>query len=138
MNTGGDMPTNKQRIVRQRASEGKSIRADESTSTNEKRPLFALHQMIPPACGESDRAQLFDHFRDWSSLTWNQIRADKHEGYGLERIPIEDFRRQIQNAVTPDVNHLMVGRYSQVGRFAGYPINEVFFVIVLDHDHTAY
>ncbi len=58
-------------------------------------PTFAFHKMVEPGCDYPTKGRYLDHFRALSSLTWKQIRADKHQGYGLEPIPVTQFSARV-------------------------------------------
>ena len=101
-------------------------------------PTFAFHKMVKPDCDAKTKGKYFDHFMALSSLTWKQIRADNHEGFGLEPIPTKQFVSRVRRATPPDVPRLAVGRVSKRMRFAGYVVGDVFYVVVLDPNHVSY
>ena len=101
-------------------------------------PTFAFHKMVPADCDHKTKGRYLDHFVALSSMTWKQIRHDKREGNGLELIRVTQFSAKVQKAVPPDVPHRSVGRVSKKMRFAGYAVEGVLYVIVLDPNHDAY
>jgi hypothetical protein len=100
--------------------------------------VFSFSKMIAPISDDSTRALLLEHLLRRGKMTWQTILGAPREGLGREQIPVHQFRAFIQAACPPDLEKLWVFRCSDVVRLIGYRVEQVFYVIYLDHDHSAY
>ena len=66
-------------------------------------------------------------------LTWDEINSSFKEQYGYETIPINNLRTSPNNPFNE--KKIYVFRYSQKGRFLGYKISDVFYIIKVDPNH---
>jgi hypothetical protein len=101
------------------------------------RPLFSLKDMAYNSkfCisrrTSNDRSSILKKLLMISQLTWKKIISEKKDGNGFEAIPRGSFTASLPTAVTPEVDELLVFRYSEAGRIAGYRDNDIYHIVLV-------
>jgi len=102
-------------------------------------PIFSLKHMhygggcCISNCESNDKAVILDRLLMLSQLVWKKITSEPKTGLGYETIPQYRFRKPIPPVVTPEVN-IMVFRYSESGRIAGYRANDMYHILMAGDD----
>ena len=103
-----------------------------------KKPIFSLRNIqyqgdyCISKCKEESKASILDTLLRISQLTWGQIKSRPREKLGCEPIPQDRFTAPFPLVITPDVK-ILVFRFSDIGRIAGYRDNDIFHIILVGH-----
>ena len=89
-------------------------------------------------CDRDNKSLIVDKLLKISQLTWKDIHSGRRQKYGYEHIPIKQFKVQLPLAVTPDMNNLLVFRFSDAGRMAGYKTQDIFHIVAIGPKHDLY
>lgn len=71
-----------------------------------------------------------------SQLKWKKILSSPKETFGKENIPLKQFKATFNNyaVISPDVNVLMVFRFSKSERMAGIRLKNVYEILAVGKD----
>ena len=99
-------------------------------------PLFSFKYLQIISFPEQRDVKFFHHFIErlhkYSTLTWLQMAVDKKHGYGFEYLSQSVMKHALPNAITPDVD-LMVLRSSNDNRaLVGFRKWQIFYVIFIE------
>jgi hypothetical protein len=125
--------------------QGRRISAHEvpepTVSNDKKRPLFSLEHMQQTysvkTCQVNDRAALASKLYEMSQLSWGELKQAPRHGQGFEHIPQNSIKAPMPKVLTSDIR-LMVFRFSGKKPMVGYRVEEVFYLLWLDHNFTLY
>ena len=102
-------------------------------------PIFSLKYINygGPCCisgrDSNERSVMLEKMLMLSQLAWKHIASQPKTGNGYEVIPQFRFNKPIPSIVTPEVK-ILVFRYSDAGRIAGFRINDVYHIIMVGDD----
>ena len=113
------------------------FRIPESVDYDQRKPIFSLREIrygnpgcistcLPPA-----RSSVLHTMLKLSQFTWAKISTFPKEKLGYEKIPRNQFKISVPSSITQDIEELVVFRYSDGGRIAGYRINDVFNIVLV-------
>lgn len=111
----------------------------ERVDYNSSPPIFSLKHIqygggcCISNCDSNDRSVILDKLLRLSQLAWKQIASQPKTGNGYESIPQFRFDKPIPNVVTQEVN-ILVFRYSDAGRIAGFRVNDIYHIIMVGED----
>ena len=111
----------------------------EKKDYNSMPPIFSLKYMqygggcCISNCEIKDRSVILDKMLMLSQIAWKQIVSQPKTGNGCESIPQFRFNKPIPRVVTPEVN-ILVFRYSEAGRIAGFRVKDVYHIIMVGDD----
>ena len=88
-------------------------------------------------CDDNAKVSIVDKLMRLSQLTWKQIYSQSKEKLGFEKIPRDKLKFPLPSIVTPEVN-IMVFRYSDAGRIAGFRAFDVYHIIAIGPNHDLY
>lgn len=89
------------------------------------------------AFDDSNKASVADKLLRLSQLKWKQIHSQPREALGYEPIPYDRFRITLPSTVTKETT-LLVFRFSETGRMAGYRINDTYHIVAVSSSHALY
>jgi len=101
-----------------------------------QKPIFSLRNIkyqgnyCISKCKEESKSAILDKLLRISQLTWRQIKSQSREDLGCESIPQDRFIAPFPSVVTPEVT-ILVFRFSNVGRIAGYRENDIFHIVLV-------
>ena len=101
------------------------------------KPIFSFRNMnyrganCLSHCDGPSRAKMVNTLLRLSQLTWSQILSTPKESHGKENIPIKQFKVSLPPIVTPDVESLMVFRFSKSERMAGIRHNDIYDILIV-------
>lgn len=105
---------------------------------NKLPPLFSLKHMSYQGsycisrCQQVEQAEILNKIQRLSQATWAEIRGwDKKMGF--EPMPPHRFQAALPSILTPDVT-ILVARYDQTGRMAGFRENDVYHIVLVGRD----
>lgn len=104
------------------------------------KPIFSFRNMkylgksCLSNCTSRSRASMVKTLLQLSQLTWRQILSSSRDSLGKENIPIKQFKVPLPQFVTPDVESLMVFRFSSSERMAGLRHNDIYDILVVGPD----
>jgi hypothetical protein len=107
---------------------------------NSLKPIFSFRHMqygsrhCLSQCCQDDKSCVADTLLQLSQFTWNQITSLRRQKLGFEHIPRKQFNAILPPFITPDVEKLIVFRYSKAGRIAGMRINDVYHILMVGAD----
>ncbi|GAA0871746.1 hypothetical protein GCM10009117_08920 [Gangjinia marincola] len=77
--------------------------------------------------------KFIERIQKLSTLSWNQINRESKHGYGFEKMPLNQIRKDMPPFITPDVQHLQVFRATGDNRvFLGLRKENIFHVIFME------
>lgn len=80
-----------------------------------------------------DKSGILNRLLRLSQLTWRQIASEPRKGLGFEVLPQHEFRHGFPDVVTSEVN-ILVFRYSDAGRMAGFRIKDIYHIVMVGDD----
>ena len=104
------------------------------------RPIFSFRHMnfggknCLSHCDKLSKASMIKKLLQLSQLTWSQILSSSKKSYGKENIPRKQFKVSLPRVLTPDVQSLMVFRFSKSERMAGIRQNDIYDILVVGAD----
>jgi len=130
------MAKNRNRLKPINPQQTSRFRIDERINYDEQKPTFSFKHMkyngghCVSRCSQQDKAAIVGKLVQLSQYTWKEIISFPREAYGYELIPTGQFTASLPKYVTPDVDKLMVFRYSQAGRLAGSRDRDIFHILL--------
>lgn len=88
-------------------------------------------------CDQQAQSFIVEKLLRMSQLTWRQIISAPKKGLGYEPIPRNRFKVPLPSVVTPEVP-LLVFRFSDSGRMAGFRDKDIYHIIVVGSTHNLY
>ena len=89
------------------------------------------------ACDDSHKAAVANTLLKLSQLKWKQIHSQPKEALGYEPIPYNRFRIALPPTVTKETT-LLVFRFSNKGRMAGYRQHDTLHIVAVSSSHSLY
>lgn len=111
----------------------------ETIDYNSHKPVFSFKHIkygggcCISNCDKKERANIIDTLLRLSQKIWKSISSEPKTGLGYEMIPQHRFKRPIPSVITPDVA-VLVFRYSQAGRIAGFRVKDIYHVVMVGGD----
>jgi len=84
-------------------------------------------------CDSESKSNILSTLLKLSQQTWAQIKSSPRNKLGFEKMPQEEFRIAMSSTVTPEVK-MIVFRYSDKGRIAGYRIHDILHVVLVGEE----
>lgn len=110
-------------------------------SPEQMRPKFSFEfltgKFCVSKCQRDDKAALISRLHMLSSKTWVELRDGRRHGFGYEIMYRADMRAKIPRHVTDDVP-LLVFRFNGKKVMIGYKEREVYYLLAIDRNFTAY
>ena len=115
-----------------------NIRPPSNSGSFDEHPIFDFQYLgnyreIP----RDEKKHFIDKLVVLSRLTWKEIHHSNRHQHGFERINLNQIRVQLVG-LTEDVNQVDVFRYHEMKPMIGIRSGEVFKVMYLDYNFTAY
>jgi hypothetical protein len=73
-----------------------------------------------------------------SRMSWQTIKQAPAKGLGAESVPRYRIKRPLPASVTDDVGFFYALHYVGKKRFIGYRIEQVFYILWVDHTFKVY
>lgn len=112
---------------------------DTVVSYDKSKPVFSLHNMkyggdnCISNCSEESRSAIIHRLLRICQYTWEELKSKSKHGLGFEPIPQGRFKVPFPQMVTEDVP-ILVSRYSDAGRMAGFRINDIYHIVLVGED----
>ena len=106
-------------------------------SSNTLKPYFDFQYIDRKTIKKIEKKeweQFTKRLRRLKDRTWDEINSSPKEQYGYESIPIKSLKK-IPSHPFKEEENIYVFRYSQKGRFLGYKVSDVFYIIKVDPNH---
>lgn len=129
------MGRNRNRFKKLTPRETPQFKIEEKIDHDKEKPVFSFIYMTylgshcVSRCSQQDKASIIARLLRLSQSMWKDIISQPKKS-GYETIPRRQFTVPIPKYATPEVDKLMVFRYSQVGRFAGTRHQNTFHVLL--------
>lgn len=121
----------------------KSVGSSAEDNPDTLPPVFSLEHMRDRSgysvtcCDSDDQAALSRKLFQLSQMKWRDIRHAPKHGLGSEIIDRSSLKVPLPTSVTEDTTILAI-RFSGMKPMVGYREGRVFYIILLDHQFTAY
>ena len=125
----------------------KFLRKDENaqplvppTTYADYKPVFSFEylderSLANPKQNSSLYKDLLVRLKKLSELGWREIYKTQRHGFGVEKIPIKQFKPKMPSTITPEMEDLMVFRADGMNHvFAGFKREKVFFIVFIESD----
>lgn len=120
----------------------KSNKRVTSGSTQHMKPIFSFEKMQRgtgfsiECCDKDNQAAIATKLFELSQLTWADLSASGRHGLGWEKIEKSAIKAPLP-PLTEDVT-IYAFRYNGKAPMLGYRDGRVFYVLLVDHNFTAY
>ncbi len=107
------------------------------------KPAFSFREMkyrgnvCLSICDDSTKAAVANKLLKLSQLTWREIYSQPRDKLGRENIPYAQFKIPLPPTVTKEMS-LIVFRFSDSGRMAGYRQQDTFHIVAVSAAHSLY
>jgi len=112
--------------------------------TNKKQDLYPIfcfkYLMNEPKRDPAGKAGFYAEFitrlKKLSNLGWKEINASGRHGFGYEKIPIKNIKKNnFPSIITPEINDLVIFRATGDNRaFLGIRSDDIFHIIFIEED----
>ncbi len=133
----------KNRIKKPKPKNTKHIEfKEEHPDYDDYKPIFSFCHMkygkeyCVSRCTIKSKSSLVSTILQLSQLKWKKILSSPKETFGKENIPLKQFKATFNNyaVISPDVNVLMVFRFSKSERMAGIRLKNVYEILAVGKD----
>ncbi|WP_108462250.1 hypothetical protein [Devosia naphthalenivorans] len=120
-----------------------SVGSSASENPDTQPPIFSFEKMQDGSgysvncCERDDQAALAKRLFLLSQMNWRDIRNAPRHGTGTETIARKSLKTKLPSSVTEDSTILAL-RFNGKKAMIGYRDARVFYVLLLDHDFSAY
>lgn len=121
----------------------RAVGAGASENPDTQPPIFSFEKMQDGSgysincCDRDDQSALAKRLFLLSQMNWRDIRQAPRHGAGTETIARKSIKAKLPDSVTEDSTILAL-RYNGKRPMIGYREGRIFYVLLLDHDFTAY
>ena len=104
------------------------------------KPIFSFRNMkyggknCLSKCTSRSRASMVKTLLVLSQLTWSKIMSVSKKSHGKENISRKEFKVPLPKIITPEVESLMVFRFTKSERMAGIRINNIYEILIVGAD----
>jgi hypothetical protein len=101
------------------------------------RNLKYLGKVCLSQCNVREKSDFAMALLEISQFPWSEIHSKPKEHLGYEKIPVKRFKVALPPTVTQEAK-LLVFRFSQTGRIAGYKTLDIFHIVAIGAKHQLY
>ena len=118
--------------------------AETSSNTDNESPVFCFKYLDDGEHGLSSDPSAFGallkRLKKLGEITWSEMKRSQRHGLGFEKIPNSQLKRSVPITpfITPDVDYLLVCRFSGKAPMAGLRQGRVFHLFFIDPAFTLY
>lgn len=131
---------------KQKTSASKFLKAEPKATIDydAKHPIFSFEKMQDRSghsvscCDREDLYHLLKRIYMLNRLPWRDIRQASRKGYGVEKIARSAIKYAVPTTVTDDNDYFHALHYSGKKRFIGYKVQQVFYILWIDHNFSVY
>jgi hypothetical protein len=127
----------------QSSSRFKAPESQPKLDSNSLKPAFSFRHIKYQGCAclskcePHEKTAIADKLLLLSQLTWNVIHTLPRDTMGCEHIPYSQFKVSLPPIVTQETT-LLVFRFSEPGRMAGFRIQDTYHIVALGAQHELY
>ena len=96
--------------------------------------MFCFRYLLTVSKGDYKfYSEFVERLKKFDNLTWNQINISDRNGFGTEKMPIQQIKLQLPKSITPEITHLLVFRANGDNRpFLGLRNGIIFHIIFIE------
>lgn len=121
-----------------------NFKIDTPPNYDDRKPAFSFREMkyrgdgCLSVCEDRHKVEIADRLVRLSQLPWKEIYKQPKEGLGFENIPCRQFIIPLPATITQEMETLVVFRFSDSGRMAGFRSQDTYHIVVVGPNHSLY